>query len=260
MANILSNAVKFTQHGSVTISGTCQKLENDALDVQISVTDTGIGIPSETLESIFDTFDLKGVKTSGKYGGQGLGLPISKGLTELMGGKIRIESNENRGTIVTINIPAELDPFDNSWQPPKGILKDDKSQHTGRLSHDYPHRILVVEDHSINRRILCLFLANMGYEVDEATDGQLAVAAAMKGDYDLIFMDLRMPNMNGIEATRWIRQQCSGRKDLRIVALTGDAMLETRERCLSAGMDDFIAKPIHAKDLEAILRNTAKAA
>ena len=100
----------------------------------------------------------------------------------------------------------------------------------------------------------------MGYQADEATDGQLAVAAVMKSNYDLIFMDVRMPNMSGIESTRWIRQQSKQCKDLRIIALTGDATPETREQCLRAGMDDFVSKPLRIESLEAILRQTASAA
>ncbi len=258
LANILDNAVKFTRHGSVTLNASCREPRDGAMDIEFSVADTGTGIAAQDLESVFDTFSLKGAKTSGKFGGSGLGLPISKGLVELMGGEIWIESSTSKGTTVRFTIHTKLDPSDTSWRPAESILKDPEARFISNLYQDHPHRILVVDDHSVNRRILCLFLMKMGYKVDEATDGQQAVAAAMKGSYDLIFMDIRMPNMNGIEATRWIRQHYDGRKGVRIIALTGDATLETREKCLAAGMDDFMLKPVQVKDLEAILQQTAR--
>jgi CheY-like chemotaxis protein len=156
---------------------------------------------------------------------------------------------------------AELDPSAAAWQPAPDILADMPLRALDDFSRDYPHRILVVEGNRVNRRKLCQFLANLGYQADEAEDGQMAVAAAMSGEYDMIFMDLHTPNMNGIEATRWIRQHGHGDRAPRIIALTGDAALETREQCFAAGMDEFITKPIRPERLEAILRfETAQAA
>ncbi len=221
------------------------------LSIEISVADTGIGIPANNQESVFDS--LSNEDTGPDAGG--LGLPMCKGLVELMGGKIWIESSEDQGTTVRFTVLIELDLSDTTWQPDKDVIEDPGGEFTGNLSENYPHKILVVEDDNINRRILRMHLKKMGYQPDEAADGQQAVAAVMTGNYDMVFMDLRMPNMNGIEATRWIREHFSSAGDLRIIALTGDATPEIQEQCEKAGLDDFVPKPVQGKDLEAILRS-----
>ena len=137
LANILSNAANFTSSGTVSVGASCRKLHNDDLHIEISVTDTGIGIPADSMESLFDTFDRTGVKTSGKFGGSGLGLPISKGLVELMGGEIRIESKVGEGTKVTLSFPAEVDPSC-SWQPTAEILKVAQAEPLGSSAKTIP--------------------------------------------------------------------------------------------------------------------------
>lgn len=222
--------------------------------IEFAVADTGAGLPADQLGSVFNAFGRPGAKTSSTFSG-GLGLPMSRGLIELMGGKIWIESSEGRGTTVRFTIRVQVDASDASWRTAGAILDNAHRGFVGNLAERFPLQILVVEDHAINRRVLCQVLAKMGYQADEAVDGQEAVAAAMKTVYDLIFMDLRMPNMGGIEATRWIREHYN-KQHLRIVALTGEATEESRDRCLAAGMDDFLPKPVQVEDLEAVLRQT----
>jgi CheY-like chemotaxis protein len=257
LVNLLSNAVENTVQGSVTLSASCQELENNVMRIEFAVADTGAGLPTSRLASIFNPFAQTGARTGSSFH-RGLGLPMSKGLTELMGGKIWIESSEGQGTTVRFTIRVQVDPEDASWQPARSIVSDARAGFDSNLAQKFPLRILVVEDHAINRRVLSHLLNKMGYRADEAIDGQEAVAAAMNGTYDLIFMDLRMPNMSGIEATRWIREHFN-HQNLEIVALTGEATEESRERCLAAGMDNFLPKPVQVESLEAILRQAGGA-
>ncbi|MFC1720288.1 response regulator [Pseudomonadota bacterium] len=262
LSNLLTNAVSYTEEGSVTLSASCESLHDGTLLIEFSLADTGPGIAVEKRESVFSPFNEKGVKTSGKFGGDGLGLPLCKGLVELLGGDIWIEDNNDRGTMVKFTIHAELDPSDIAWGGAEAtrLCSTDPVVRpfpviTGTLSDRHPHNILIVDDHDIQRKIICAQLRKLGYAPDEAADGEQAIAAVMKNFYDLIFMDLRMPHMDGIESTRWIRERFND-NELQIIAVTGEATIEARESCVRAGMDNFVVKPIQVKDLEAILRHT----
>jgi len=262
LANLMANALQYTDKGSITLSSSSRNLHDGTVLIEFSIADTGPGIPTQYRESLFNPFSEKGAKTSGKFGGDGLGLPLCKGLVELMGGDIWIEDNDGPGVIVKFTIRAELDPSDTSWEANgENASKSGKTDlyqfpvDHSNVSQIHPHRILVVDDDDIHRQIVCFQLRKMGYVADEAPDGEQAIAAIMQGGYDLIFMDVRMPNMNGTEATRWIRERFNA-VDLRIIALTGDATVEAREHCMRAGMDNFVTKPVKVKDLEAILCHT----
>ena len=263
LANLMANAVQYTDKGSITLGSACQNLHDGTVLIEFSIADTGPGIPSEYHKSVFSPFSDKEAKTSGKFGADGLGLPLSKGLVESMGGDIWIEDNDSQGTIVKFTIRAELDPSDNSFVATGDDIPaqtENANLYHFPVAQDnvkqlHPQRILIVDDDDVHRLIVCAQLKKMGYEADEAVDGEEAVAAVMHNSYDLIFMDLRMPSMNGTEATRWIRERFNG-EGLRIIALTGDASMEAREQCMQAGMDDFVTKPVRVKDLEAILRHT----
>jgi len=258
IANLLANAVQFTEQGSITLESSCESLEDGFIRIEFAVTDTGVGIPQEQLETVFNPFSPSGAKFSGRFGGGGLGLPLCKGLVELLGGDIWVESKIGKGTTVRFTIRVELDPLEidktaNKWQPAGKVKVRQLAE--GELAQKYPHNILVVDDDDIHRQIVCVQLKKMGYETTEAADGEEAIAAVMRGEFDLIFMDLRMPNMNGAESSRWIRERFDGNRNVRIIALTGDATIEARERCILAGMDNFVTKPVQVKDLEAILRH-----
>jgi len=265
LANLLANAVQYTDKGSITLSSACQNLHDGMVLIEFTIADTGPGISVEHRESVFDPFSEKGAKTSGKYGGDGLGLPLCKGLVELLGGDIWIEDNGGQGTIVRFTIRAELDPSNNNWEGRGDHIKTQSAEADLRcspvtgsnVSQLHPHRILIVDDDDIHRQIVCAQLKKMGYEADEAADGEQAIAAVMQETYDLIFMDVRMPSMSGTEATRWIRERFND-DALRIIALTGDATIEAREKCMRSGMDNFVTKPVQVKDLEAILRHTKR--
>ncbi|MCW8925491.1 MAG: response regulator [Xanthomonadales bacterium] len=253
LANLLANAVNFTEQGSIKLTSSCEYGKDGTMLCEFSIADTGIGIPGECLETIFDPFNQSVPKSSGKFGGSGLGLPLSKGLVELMGGEIWIESEVGVGTTVRFTTRVELDPSVESSAWVKGDGAQEGPQ-VPDLSEEYPHRILIVDDDAIHRHILSVQLGKFGYEADEAADGEQAVAAVMENEYDLIFMDLLMPNMSGIEASRWIRERFEGDHRVRIIALTGDATLEAQQRSINAGMDSFVTKPASIDDIQAILK------
>lgn len=254
LAHLIGNAVRFTRHGSVTLNNTCHEPVDGSMLIEFSVTDTGVGIPSEKTESLFDPFGSKLASLSGDADDGGLGLPLCKGLVELMGGDIRIESTIGEGTTVRFSIKAEMEPSVESCDLTEQDSLQTELEMPANLSLDCPHNILVVDDDDIHRKILCVQLAKMGYQVDEAKDGQQAIAAAMNSSYDLIFMDLQMPNMGGIQANRWIREHFNQENDLQIVAVTGEATREIRGACIKAGMDSFIPKPMQIDDLTSILK------
>jgi len=223
LVHLLANAVKFTEQGSISLDTSCQELQNGELMITFLLSDTGVGIPAEYLPTVFNPFSPASSKISDKFGGGGLGLPLCKGLVELMGGDIWIESSEGQGTTVIFSLRAELDPGDASEQPKEESKENLASECDHDFSQDHPHRILVVDDDEIHRQVVCIQLQKMGYQADEAADGEQAVAAFLQGNYDLIFMDLRMPNMNGTESSRWIREHFDSDDGVRIIALTGDA-------------------------------------
>lgn len=257
LANLLANALQFTEQGTVTVSSSCQNLQDGTLRIEFSVADTGPGIPAERLESVFDPFNPATASGSDEMDRAGLGLPLCKGLVALMGGDIWIESGAGQGTTVRFTMRVELDPsFDSLSQQDDKVLEASENTLGRKLSHDYPHNILVVDDDDIHRQIMCVQLSKMGYQADQAADGEQAVAAVMKGRYDLIFMDLRMPNMDGIESSIWIRERFNSDRDVRIIALTGDATLEARQQCRRAGIDSFVTKPAKIRDIEAILKQS----
>lgn len=260
LANLMSNAVKFTEQGSITLSSSCKSLEDGAVLLEFALADTGVGIPHENRQSLFNPFALEGAKPNEEFRCDGLGLSLCKGLVEMMGGEIWVEDNNPQGTVIRFTIRQELDPSSNIEEGVEAIEEQkgkdgpyNQIEVFGDLSQLHPHQILVVDDDDIHRKIVCAQLKKMGYKADEAADGEEAIAAVMQGGYNLIFMDLRMPNMNGIESAHWIRERFNGSGNVRIIALTGDATIEAREECMQAGMDNFVTKPVQVKDLEAVL-------
>jgi len=238
--NLAGNAVKFTETGEVRILG---KWENDRLTVKVK--DTGIGISPENQKKLFQPFSQADSSTTRKFGGTGLGLVISKRLCELMGGEISLESEVGKGTTFTFWIPA-----------PKGEKKTTgKTAEEDKEDDPLQLNILVAEDDEINRLLIAEMLKGFGHEVEFAHDGLNAVTRAveLKDWAEVILMDMQMPGIDGLEATRQIREK--GIKDLPIVALTANAMEEDRERCLAAGMDNYLSKPIEVKALKKALRS-----
>lgn len=250
LLNYVGNAIKFTETGSVTVSVEClEETDHDAL-VRFSVTDTGIGITAEALDRLFLCFEQADNSTTRKYGGTGLGLAITRQLARLMGGDAGAESNLGTGSTFwfTANLPKE------SQQAVVEAVLSEPAENV--LRRDYAGtRVLLVEDEPINQEVTTFMLEHVGLTVDVAEDGIEAVECAQRGKYQLILMDMQMPRLDGLDATRRIRV-IPGYANLPIIAMTANAFAEDRERCMEAGMSDFITKPLPAPELyKALLRN-----
>ncbi len=255
LVNLLSNAVKFTRAGEVRVTARCRELADDRLELELAVRDTGIGIAQDKTEKIFQSFSQADASTSRKYGGTGLGLTISQRLTELMGGRIRVESEPGKGSTffctVQVRRAAETDRPAVARKAGRKI-----DRHLGRR---LPLRILVAEDNVVNQRVAQLLLRRMGYRADLAADGEEVIDCLKRQRYDVVLMDVQMPHLDGLEATRRIHQLWQGARCPRIVAMTAAAGLGDRERCFDAGMDDFVGKPIRTEELQAALIRGARA-
>ena len=242
LLNYVANAIKFTAAGEILIQVRTLREDEDAALLRFSVQDPGIGIAADSLPRLFSAFEQADNSTTRQYGGTGLGLAITRKLAELMGGEAGAESVPGRGS--TFWFTARLAK---GARPRESEVAPDAAE--SRLRRDFPgRRILVVEDEPVNREIVRLMLEDCGLCVDLALDGAQAVARAASGPYDLILMDVQMPVLDGLEATRRIRALPAGGK-VPILALTANAFESDRERCRAAGMDDFLTKPVVPADL-----------
>ena len=245
LLNLLGNAIKFTDRGTVTLRvSRVASPQADAPAIQFTVRDTGIGMDAASVGRLFTPFTQADSSMSRRFGGTGLGLAISQKLVEAMNGKISARSEPGRGSEFTFTL---------RFQQP-GADEAARVRYTNRDRFTPPSfqgRILVVEDDRINQRVVIHFLKQMGLTVTLAEDGLDAVKAATSGNCDLVLMDCQLPGIDGIEATRRIRENLAGRR-LPIIALTANASTQDRAACFSAGMDDFIAKPVRAEQLAAM--------
>jgi PAS domain S-box-containing protein len=251
LSNLVSNAIKFTENGRVNI-----RAYGDADGMlRIEVQDTGIGIAPEQLSRLFTKFTQADSSTTRKYGGTGLGLAISKQLVELMGGQIGANGRPGSGSTFWFTLPFAQRAGTTGTN--KVSTLDPQQLQQARIDSiaDSPLRVLVVEDHAVNRLLATRLLKKFGCEVAIAENGLIACELTAQESVDLVLMDCQMPEMDGFEATRTIRsRELETGRHLPIVALTANAMSEDRERCLDAGMDDYITKPCSASDFERTLR------
>ena len=251
LVNLLSNAVKFTDKGDVSVSVSSKAVEGNQHQIFFEVKDTGIGIPQDKMNEIFEPFTQVERTLSRKRDGVGLGLAITKNLVELMGGKIWVESIPGQGTTFNFTIQAETIP---------GKQLDFGKIDRGIASESFPGlkpmRILVAEDNPSNQRVLVEMLKRLGYRPDAVADGREVIQALERQDYDLVLMDIKMPEMDGITATQVIRK-LRPENGPKIVAITAFALEGDREKCLEAGMDDYIAKPVQIGDLAEVLKRCA---
>ena len=247
LINILGNAVKFTDHGSVAVTTTLRSADAELVWIQWDISDTGPGISDEYMTCIFQPFTQADSSMSRKHGGTGLGLAIAKRLTDLMGGTLTVESQLGQGTCFHLTLP--LRPIIEATDP---IARLGNLGASPTWSH--PPSVLVVEDDSTSQFTLDLMLTEMGCPHQLAKDGNEGVAAVAAGTFDIVLMDCQMPECDGYTATRRIRERTVlGLRRLPIIALTANVFTEDRERCRNAGMDDFLAKPCTLETLKACL-------
>ncbi len=244
LVNLISNAVKFTPEGEVLVTVKTRKVSPALYEVQFSVRDTGIGIPQDRMDRLFQSFSQVDASTTRTYGGTGLGLAISRDLAQLMGGRMWAESEEGEGSTFHFTIIVEAAAV--SAPPPR------EARFEANLADRVPMSILLAEDNPVNQRVGLHLLNQMGYRADIASDGAEAIDALRNRAYDIILMDVQMPQLDGLEATRRIREEWRDNGP-RIIAMTANAMRDDREKCLAAGMDDYIAKPVNFQQLQAVL-------
>ena len=253
ITNLVNNAIKFTFDGKVTIETLLEKDGDRSVKLRVKVIDTGIGISAEAQEKLFKSFSQADSSTTRKYGGTGLGLAISKSLCEMMDGEIGVESELGKGSTFWFTSVFEK-------------IQDQEIQKASTPTADtetetQPMYILLAEDNLINQKVALMNLQRFGHKVDIAKNGLEAVELSRKNRYDLILMDIQMPEMDGYEATTIIRNDeklQDKRKPIPIIAMTANSFEGDRERCLTIGMDDFISKPFRINDLLKALQHIGK--
>jgi signal transduction histidine kinase/CheY-like chemotaxis protein/HPt (histidine-containing phosphotransfer) domain-containing protein len=248
--NLAGNAVKFTERGAVTLACAAAPAEGGRVPLRITVRDTGIGIPAEVQARLFREFSQADASTTRRFGGTGLGLAISRRLAERMGGRLLLESVPGAGTTFTVEVA--LPPAPEGAAAPSAAASAPVPPPAGL-------RVLLAEDNEVNQRVARGLLERHGCRVDVAGDGRAAAAMAGRERYDLVLMDLHMPELDGIAATAAIRGAEAPGRRVPIVAMTADAVEGSRERCLAGGMDDFVPKPVRPDRLAAVLSRWAGA-
>jgi len=235
LMNLLGNAVKFTQKGYVRLSVEAVEFINGKVKINIVVSDSGKGISQDNLDRIFDAFQQEDASISRQYGGTGLGLAISKQLVEKMGGQLLVQSASKQGSRFICQYVWDCVTKQGGDQAEVVSLREEQKQ--------FSESILLVEDNEVNQKVALKMLATFGLKVDVAVDGVQALKMCRQFSYQLIFMDLQMPNMDGYEATKAIRSEEGLNQDTPIIALTANAFYDVKNQCLKAGMNDFLAKP-----------------
>jgi CheY-like chemotaxis protein len=241
LVNLVGNAMKFTAAGRVCVDIGAVPAADGTLLLQGRVSDTGIGIPADKLEHIFDAFSQADSSTARRFGGTGLGLAICRRLVNLMGGELRVESAVGSGSSFIFSTRVGASAGAQTQTKPVQVAPSGAS-----------YRLLLAEDHPVNQKIIMTVLAKAGHSVALAENGRIAVELVQRERFDAILMDMQMPEVSGLEATEAIRarEKATGGRRIPIIALTANAMQADRERCLASGMDDYIAKPMKVDVLQ----------
>jgi signal transduction histidine kinase/ActR/RegA family two-component response regulator len=263
LINLVGNAVKFTESGEITVYVHEINSETEGIrQLEFIVIDTGIGIPEEQHSNLFKAFHQLDSSITRQHGGTGLGLVICERLIRMMGGTIHIESSRGAGTRVSFTLNFKVGEIKDNMQTvslkeTEGLLNESNKIINPKFASEHPFNILVAEDNQMNQRVILRVLKNLGYAPDLASDGLEALKMMKLKHYDLILMDIQMPNVDGLEGARMIRKLYG--KSPAILALTANSANEDREACLNAGMNEFLTKPIDLKllihQLQEIYRN-----
>lgn len=248
LVNLLSNAVKFTEKGEITVTVRSEVVEGGKYEIHFAVKDTGIGIPQNKMNRLFQSFSQVDASTTRRYGGTGLGLTISKSLVEMMEGRIWAESDIGKGSTFhfTIKVKHSLEFLSDI-----NITKPETSALQKQICLDQSLRILLAEDNIVNQKVTQRMLNKIGYEADIVANGLEVLQALEHQNYDIVLMDMMMPEMDGIETTKVIRQRSAAGP--MIIAITASAFKSDQEMCLAAGMDGYISKPVRIEELKAAL-------
>lgn len=250
VANLVSNAIKFTEKGDVMVVVTSEPAEQGGKRIIVHVSDTGVGIPAEKMDRVFETFAQADGSTTRRFGGTGLGLPITRKLARMMGGDVTVVSEPGRGSVFTLKFIAEstdLRDLDEQTTMPVPVARPaPKAGLSGRHA-------LVVDDNGINRRVARTFLEHYGLVVSEAGDGNEALEALNLEPYDIVLMDIHMPGLDGAEAFKRLRNSGSLNRVVPVIALTADSMRGDREKFLAKGFDGYVAKPIDERSLVTVI-------
>jgi signal transduction histidine kinase/ActR/RegA family two-component response regulator len=250
LLNLVGNAIKFTTSGSVSI----EVAPVDPEQVRVNVVDTGIGVAPGQLDKLFERFTQGDASITRRYGGTGLGLAISKKLITLMGGEISAHSEAGKGSVFWFTLPVRA-PLNSSTRIAAPVPPLAPAPQPPPVQRSAGGRLLLVEDNVVNQKVAMRMLVKMGYEVDLAEDGRQALERLAAVRYDAVLMDCQMPEMDGYQATRHIRDPSSAvlDHDVPVIAMTANAFAEDRERCLAAGMNDFLSKPVDRSTLAQML-------
>lgn len=256
--NLLSNAVKFTSEGEIKIEIKTEQSTLNRVKVMASIVDTGIGIPAHKINELFKPFSQVDGSESGKLGGSGLGLVICKEFVTMMGGDIRCESAEGHGSRFSfeimvykaVDVPGfQLDASQKSTFIPEKAIVDDNTIIKQNFNKRKHFKLLLAEDNPINQKVILKILSSAGFDAKSVINGSEALKEYSENDYDLILMDVQMPEMDGLEVTSHIRKMKKPKKDVPIIAITAHALIGDREKCLQAGMNEYISKPIKSFEL-----------
>ncbi|MGE0560450.1 MAG: PAS domain S-box protein [Flavobacteriales bacterium] len=251
LINLISNAIKFTEKGFVKLYVKVVEKNNTTLKINFIVEDTGIGINAQMHKVIFYDFEQANKETTRKYGGTGLGLSIVKRLLELQGGSIIVKSKEGKGAIFTVEIPFGISTTDDEII--QTITFDEYEKELFKTT------VLLVEDNTLNQMVATKFLESMGIKITVVNNGLEGVNELARSDYDMVLMDIQMPHMDGYTAAKFIRTKMKGKKKhIPILAMTAHAISGEKEKCIAAGMDDYISKPLKREHLKAKIINLLK--
>ncbi len=250
LLNLANNAIKFTAKGSVRVTVTTVESGPGNVSAEFSVSDTGIGIPAEQQALIFESFRQADGSVNRKYGGTGLGLAISSRLVALMGGHLRVTSEPGKGSIFSFTLGFRIDPT----QPAGAVAQEREA------IEDYPGlEVLVAEDNRVNQLVAVRLLERLGHRATLANNGREALEILAGRRFDLVLMDMQMPEVDGLEATRTIRKmEPDGKLHLPIIAMTANAISGDRDRCIEAGMDGYVSKPVNPRTLQAEMQSVLK--